>query len=97
MQNGTLTSKDVLESLGHESLLADVAVLLNRQEEWVLGCCEGVLLDCSDYIHELNFGSKSVAVVDDWLAIRTIPAIHCVRVCVCLRVCLRVCLHVSNK
>ena len=77
-QNGLLTSEGVLESLGLDSLLGDVTVLLNGEEEWVLGRCEGVVFDHSDDIHELDFGGEGVAVVDDWLTVWAIPAVHCV-------------------
>ena len=85
-QNGMRTSKIVLKGLGLGPLLADVAVLLDGQQERVLGRGKGVVFDRPDDIHELDFGSEGVAVVDDGLAVWAIPAVHCVCVCVCVHV-----------
>ena len=42
-----------------------------------LGGREGVVLDCLNDVLEEDLGGTGVAVVDDWLLIVSVPAVHC--------------------
>lgn len=49
-----LTSEDFLKLSGHDLLLGDVTMLLDGQDQWIVGRYEGVLSDTLDYIIELD-------------------------------------------
>ena len=69
-------------------------MLLDRQNEGEVCHSKRMLLDCSKDISELDLRRECVTVVDDWLTIRSVPAVHCECVCVCVLVCLCVCVCV---
>ncbi len=62
-------------------------MLLYREDEWIVGRCESMFLDGLDDINESDLGRKRVTVIDDWLVVAAVPAIHCVCFCVCVCVC----------
>ena len=49
-----------------------------------------MLFDGFYNVHKFDLCCKSVTVVDDWLIVRTVPAVHC-SVYVCMYVCVCVC------
>lgn len=83
----TLTSQHLLKLPCHELLLREVTVLLDRQNEGEVCHSERMLLDRSKDISELDLRCERVTVVDDWLTVRSVPAVHCKCMCVCVSVC----------
>lgn len=51
-------------------------MLLYGEDNGVVCHGEGVLLDTLDDFDESDLGGERVSVVDDWLAVRPVPAIH---------------------
>jgi len=68
-----LVAKDLLHDLGHDALLLKVAVNLEREDDGVRRGLEGVLVDRLDGVAELDPARERVAVVDDWVAITSVP------------------------
>ena len=71
-----VTSKNLLELSGHDSLLENVAVLFNGQNDGVVGGGKGVLLDTLYDLDKPYFRGEGVAVVDDGLAVCSVPTVH---------------------
>ncbi len=70
------TSEDLLELPGHDLLLGNVAVLLEGEDDWILRRHKGVVSDALDDVIEPDLGGEGVAVVNDGVVVRTIPAVH---------------------
>lgn len=61
-----------MKMLRNANVCVRVCLFLN-----VLVFDKGVLVDGLDDVFEENLGSEGVAVVDDGLAVLTVPAVHC--------------------
>ena len=71
-----LTSKYFSELPGHDLLLRNVTMLLYRENDRELGSDKGMVTNALDDVKESNLGGEGVAMVDDRVVVRTIPAIH---------------------
>eukprot|EP00160_Parvularia_atlantis_P009148 Unigene1851_Nuclearia_a/m.5786 Unigene1851_Nuclearia_a/g.5786 ORF Unigene1851_Nuclearia_a/g.5786 Unigene1851_Nuclearia_a/m.5786 type:complete len:357 (-) Unigene1851_Nuclearia_a:1029-2099(-) len=71
-----LAAEDVAHDLGHLALLLQVAVHLERKDDRVRRRLEGVVVDGLDRVAELDLARERVAVEDDRVAVRTVPAVE---------------------
>ena len=65
-----------LQDVRHPVLLVHTAVVLNGEDDRVVGLLEGVFLAGLHHIFEHYLGGESVAVVDDWLSVTSVPAVN---------------------
>ena len=63
--------------VGHDFLLFDGAVVLDAEDDGVVGGVEGVPGDgVLDHLLEEDLGSEGPTVVDDGLSVVTVPAVQ---------------------
>ena len=68
--------QDVDQVVRHLVLLLHAAVVLNGEDDGIVGALEGVFLTGLDNVFEHYLGCQSVAVVNDRLPVSSVPAVN---------------------
>ena len=58
-------------------LLLYAAVVLNRENDGIIRALKSIFLAGLHHVLEEDLGGESVAVVDDRLSLRSVPAVNC--------------------
>ena len=69
-------SKHILKRSRHPLLLRDAAMILDAQDDRVLACHEGVVLDRLDDVQELDLAGHRVSVKDEGHPVGSVPAVE---------------------